>query len=155
MVCALLLTGCAPPSVPLWYRPGKPHVASLEQDLSCQIEAAQKVPASNQVRSTPSVTTPSYVSCNSSTTSCTVYNGQTIGGQTYTVDVNDGLRRQVIRQCMAKKGWQLVTLPNCSATHYSAYLDDPEKYRAPKRVTAESCAVLDQSRNEWVIFTPT
>lgn len=99
-------------------------------------------------------TTPSNVSCNPTTSSCTVTGGQTIGGQTYTVDVNAGLRSQVIRQCMAKRGWQLVTLPNCSAERYSAYLADPAKYRAPRSITAESCAVLDQSRNEWVIFTP-
>ncbi|UWQ30273.1 hypothetical protein [Leisingera sp. M523] len=154
VLSALLLSGCAAPTVPLWFQPNKPHVSSLSHDLDCQVEAVQKVPASNQVRSTPTYTTPTYLNCNPQTNSCISNGGQVIGGQTYTVDVNSGLRWQVLRQCMAKKGWQLVSLPPCGVPQHKAFMEDPEKYRAPKGVTAESCAILDRPRKEWVIYTP-
>ncbi|WP_317960064.1 hypothetical protein [Phaeobacter inhibens] len=150
----LLLSGCSAPTVPLWFQPNKPHVSSLSQDLDCQVEAAQTVPVSNQTYSTPSYVTPTQVYCNPATNSCTGYGGQVIGGQTNTVDVNSGLRARVIRQCMAKKGWQLVVLPNCSTENYSEYLKAPEKYQIPKRTTSNSCAILDPKSKNWVIFTP-
>lgn len=155
VLSVLLLSGCAAPTVPLWFQANKPHVSSLSHDLDCQVEAAQKVPVSNQTYSTPSLVTPTHLSCNPSTNSCVSYGGQHIGGQINTVDVNADLRAKVIRQCMAKKGWQLVVLPNCSTANYSSYLAAPDQYRAPKSVTSGSCAVLDPNTKQWVIFTPT
>jgi len=94
------------------------------------------------------------VQCNEFTNSCSAYGGNTYGGQTYSVDANAGLRQNVIQQCMAKRGWQLVNLPPCGVNEHNTYLENPAAYRKPKSVDATSCAILDQARNEWVIFTP-
>ena len=153
LLFAVLLSGCAT-SVPIWYKANTPPSRSLHSATDCEIHGVQSVPASNHVRTTSTFQTPTHVRCNPVTNSCTASGGDTIGGQTYTVDVNADLRAKVVRQCMAKRGWQLVTLPTCGVPQHTAYNEAPDKYRAPKGITAESCAILDRARNEWVIFTP-
>ncbi|CUH77400.1 hypothetical protein TRM7557_01353 [Tritonibacter multivorans] len=83
--------------------------------LDCQIEASQRVPQNLQVRTTPAYTTPVNTYCSGSGyyVSCNSYGGQTIGGDTYTIDVNSSLRAKARAQCVARKGYRAVSIPPC------------------------------------------
>lgn len=111
----LVLAGCAPSQFTGYWRSGV-TVAQQQNDLTnCQVRAANQVPVSTQVRTTPTYTTPENTSCYNIgySVNCTTTGGQVYGGDTYSYDVNADLRQRVVGQCMARRGYQAVTLPIC------------------------------------------
>jgi len=81
--------------------------------LDCQVEAAQKVPVSNNIHTTPTWTTPVSCTVSSGRTSCS--GGVTYGGNMVTQDLNGGLRDRVIKQCLRDKGYFVGEAPICNA----------------------------------------
>lgn len=109
-VSAIGLTACVPLSI--YYREGVSVTRAQSDTLNCEVQAIKDAPVSNQTRVTPPRWVPQRQSCNSSG-QCTVIPGYYLPGQTYTVDVNAGLRKRVETQCMANKGYAPVDIPAC------------------------------------------
>lgn len=122
------LIGCATAQLSPYehFKAGKPWenfayktgatLPSLNQDITnCKVEAVQRVPQQQVIKTTPSFTTNTQTFCNriGTQTICNTTGGNTIGGDVYTVDANTGLREQVYHQCMANKNYRYVNLPPC------------------------------------------
>ena len=119
-----MLSGCikSPPQ-PFYLKTGSTVQEHNRILLKCEVEAAQKVPVSNQISTTPIFKTPTYttpVSCYSGYGRyVTCSGGQTMGGQTFggnvvTSDANLGLRQRLQDQCMADNGYTLKNLKPCN-----------------------------------------
>lgn len=90
--------------------------------LSCQIEAAQTIPANNQTSSAPIWSSPT--SCRpdfSGNVRCT--GGQVSGGQISTYDANKDLRSKFLTKCIIKAGLKPAFVQECPKK-----LTGPEKY---------------------------
>gem|GEM_PF-1829409 len=123
---AVLLYSCAATPQQLYWKTGISYAQQQSAVTSCEVKALQAVPRALATATTPSYTTPVYLTPFTTNchqygygTSCTttggnVYGGHTYGGQTYTYDANAGLRERVIRQCLADQGYHRITLPVCS-----------------------------------------
>lgn len=102
------------------YKQGSTNAELANDVLNCRVEASQRVPSSMQVGQTPTWTTPQQTSCYGTNygygtqANCYTTGGQTYGGQTYSYDANEALRKQVADQCLARKGWRLINLPACA-----------------------------------------
>jgi hypothetical protein len=110
------LSGCDDGTVTRAYREGVSYY-QLEQMLtSCQVYAAQQVPANIRTSTTPAYTTPVQTYCNNigGFTSCNSTGGQTYGGDTYSTDVNSSLRAKVLNQCYAQNGIGYYTFSPCT-----------------------------------------
>jgi len=92
--------------------------------LNCKIEASQRVPQNTQIWTSPSYQTSSFATCNQIGYSvfCNSSGGDTIGGGTYSVDANAGLRKQATLRCMARNGCRSVSVPPCPANVTPAQL---------------------------------
>jgi len=88
--------------------------------LDCQVEAAQKVPVSNNIHTTPTWTTPVSCTVSSGRTSCS--GGVTYGGNMVTQDLNVGLRDRVIKQCLRDKGYFVGEAPICNSVNKRKYI---------------------------------
>ena len=109
-----LLAGCMTPAPLRYYlKTGSNSLTHNEAQLECEVAAAQSVPVSNQVSTTPTFTTP--VTCSPGFGgSVTCNGGQTFGGNVVTHDANLDLRVRLESQCMANKGYTVRYLPNCT-----------------------------------------
>jgi|LauGreDrversion2_3_1035106.scaffolds.fasta_scaffold78028_1 hypothetical protein len=112
-LCSCVATG----PVPVVYKVGSTGDQRKSAVLDCETQALSKVPRAMASAVTPAYTMPSNVQCYSTgyTVSCQEYGGQTIGGNAYSYDANQDLRDRVTMQCLANKGYQLVSLPTCDA----------------------------------------
>lgn len=134
LLCALAaLAACAPVST--YYKPGARVETVRKEELSCKVNALRQAPVANQTRQNPPVYVPPRRVCNSGGT-CTTYGGYWRPGQVYTVDVNQALRGQLETSCMAKKGYQPLSLPECRGT-VAATLQNPQQ----PTITEQSCAI--------------
>ena len=106
----LILSGCSPLS--LYYREGESVSRLQAETTECKVDALQDVPVANQIRQSPPVYWPGRTFCDGRGY-CHRTPGWWEPGRVYTVDVNHDLRNSVEAQCMAKKGFQPVTLPRC------------------------------------------
>jgi hypothetical protein len=81
----------------------------------CQVYAAQTVPANTQVGQNPTYVTPTNTNCYAIGTSvtCSQTGGNVYGGDVYSYDANAPLRQSVITNCMNKKGYFYISLPEC------------------------------------------
>ncbi|SHI79023.1 hypothetical protein [Wenxinia saemankumensis] len=115
----LALAACMQEPWPLsaWYRAGiAPGVLDRAQ-TACEVEAAQQVPVSTQIRTMPSYTTPTRTDCTSDdagNTTCVTTGGETRGGDVVSYDANTELRQRVIAQCMGAQGYSRISLPRCT-----------------------------------------
>lgn len=110
------LTACEMPPRTGFWKSGA-TLAQLESDSTdCEVFATRQVPVSTQVGTTPTYTTPVNTSCYNYgySVQCTTTGGQVYGGTAYTYDANAGLRERVGIQCMASRGYQVVTYEFCS-----------------------------------------
>lgn len=105
--------------------------AAYEKDrLDCEVLAANTVPQSLSVSTTPSYTTTAYTSCYGY--SCTTTGGDTIGGNLVTRDNNTGLRNRFYAQCLAQKGWSFINIKACpQGTEWSDFVDRIQGYERP------------------------
>ncbi len=130
----LLLAGCAP--VVTFYQPGR-SFAQLEADsLDCEIAALRDVPVANAtVQDPPEFVAPRKI-CDSDGF-CRTLPGTYIPGEIRTIDANKPLRRRVVRQCMAERGYTLQEIPLCPATATVS----AEQSQILPRLTEASCAI--------------
>ena len=155
-----LLGGCmqSPPQ-PFYLKTGSTNKEHNSILLKCEVEAAQKVPVSNQTSTTPVFKTPTYttpVSCYSSYggyTTCS--GGQTTGGQIYggnmvTSDANLGLRQRLQDQCMADQGYILRNLNPCSDLEIRSGASFPPSVKQPETDFIE-CFTPNQS---FIVLPP-
>ena len=145
---ALALAACAPLSI--YYRPGVP-VARMQTDTTqCEVQALREAPVANQIRQRPPIYYPGTQYCDASG-ACVTRPGYWVDGGFYTVDVNRDLRARVQDLCMAKKGYQPVSLPNCPVTLARSVA--PDRTRILPALTEDSCAIRYDD-GSWQIVTP-
>ena len=154
-----LLAGCGPQMNDQYMYKERPVSKKQKASdmISCAVDAAKQVPASTQVGTTPTFTTP--VSCSSYTTyggyidtDCT--GGQTYGGQTYSYDANQGLRDTVYSQCMAKQGYSRTAtpIPVCKPEQIPVgYVSDTTKVHKP---IEGSCVIEGTNYSGSVLLLP-
>lgn len=116
---ALALCGCMVATEPyqaVW-RQGSTGAQRADVITQCQVQALQQVPRALATASTPVYRVPSNVVCTGYgySVSCFDYGGQVYGGQTYTQDANEELRTRVTTQCLANRGYQVLSMPRCTA----------------------------------------
>ena len=147
-IVALLLSACAPLST--YYREGV-EVSRLNADqTTCEIDALQSVPPSNQIRREPPYYIPAERRCNGRG-HCRAYGGYWIPGEIYTVDVNRGLRDRAARMCMAEKGYTRITLPDCAPAVASSVQSAVTTKLPP--LHPQSCAIR-RGKGRWQIVSP-
>lgn len=144
----LLLTACAPATV--YYRQGA-SVSRLQTDLTdCQVRALRDAPVATEIRQGPPLFWPGRTYCNPAG-QCYATPGYWEPGNIYSVDVNADLRGRVEQQCMARRGYQPVTLGRCTQSIRNQVSPEPET-RLPG-ITAQSC-VIPQDGGGYRIVTP-
>lgn len=146
---AVLTAAAACGPVNTFYREGVP-VSKLNADTTeCRVNALRDAPVANQVRQRPPVFIPGQRYCNAAG-QCYTRPGYWVDGGFYTVDVNQGLRDQVMTQCMAQRGYAPVSIKRCpqsvSAAPASANATLPP-------LTEQSCAIVNQD-GSWRVVTP-
>lgn len=116
------LSACVPTSEAYLWKDGATTLQISRQSTECEVASLNKVPASNQVGTTPSYTTPTQTYCTGYgySASCTTTGGQTYGGNTYSYDANADLRQRVFNMCMQRNGYRSVTVPTCTADQTKA-----------------------------------
>lgn len=116
VVTAIGLSACAPTTQTVYWQDGTTQGRINQAVTQCQVEALQSVPQSVAVGTTPRYTTPVQTNCYDTGygLQCNSTGGQTLGGQTYSYDPNSDLRNRVEAQCMANRGYSLVSLPVCT-----------------------------------------
>mgnify|MGYP003631533907 CR=1 FL=1 len=128
LISSVILFGCAttPATQTILWADSKSFSQQQSDVTNCQISALREIPRAMAVGTTPTYTTPVYTTPTSTQcygggyyATCTstggnVSGGQTYGGQVYSYDANSKLRDQVAAQCVANKGYQLLTYPTCT-----------------------------------------
>lgn len=143
----LALAACAPLSI--YYRPDV-SVARLQTDqTNCEVSALRDAPVANQVRERPPIYFPGRQICGPG--GCYQSGGYWVEGGLYTVDVNRGLRSRVEAQCMARKGYQPITVPLCNPAVKSAV--PPGQTRILPKLTETACSIR-HSDGSWQIVNP-
>jgi len=141
----LLLAACAP--MTLYYRSGV-SVAKMQQDTTrCEVRALREAPVATQIRQYPPTYIPGGRVCNERG-ECWTRPGRWIEGPIYTVDVNARLRARVMALCMAEKGYDEVTLPNCPPEVRNA--TPPGVTTVLPRLTQEACVIRNDD-GTWQI----
>lgn len=141
-----LLSACGPLSI--FYKPGA-SVARMQSDQTgCEVDATQKAPVANQIRQNPPIYVPGRQVCHQN--GCYTEPGYWLPGSTYTVDVNADLRRRVLAQCMANKGYRPVEIPNCPSSVASSV--PPAQTTKLPTLTERSCAIRNKD-GSWQIVT--
>ncbi|MBO9449512.1 hypothetical protein J7426_04540 [Tropicibacter sp. R16_0] len=113
LTLAMVLGACAGP-LDVYYKPGA-TVARLQTDQTqCEVKALKDAPVANEIRQRPPIYYPGYPICDGYG-NCWYRPGFWADGGVYSVDVNKDLRNRVLTQCMAGKGYNPVSIPQCSA----------------------------------------
>jgi len=151
IACVLLfvvLAGCAPVSV--FYRPGADGARTQSETDQCQVKALRDAPVANQIRQLPPIYYPGTTFCDPNGR-CVVSPGYWVDGGFETIDINAPLRARLTTDCMAKRGYQLISLPRCDRAIAESQPPIPNEVLPP--VTQASCImVLPYGR--WRIVTP-
>lgn len=107
-----LLGGCG--TTGLYYAEGV-SAAARDVDLAqCQAAALRAFPYLAETRYTERRFVPPTETCTEDGT-CTRTRGYFEGGEPYTVDANEDLRRADANACMIQRGYSRVSLPICAA----------------------------------------
>lgn len=149
-LAAWVLSAAACGPLAVYHRPGV-SVTRMQQDTTeCEVQALRDAPVANQVRQAPPLYFPGERVCNAAG-ACWTTPGYWLPGAVRTVDVNRDLRGRVTDMCMARRGYQPVSIPPCTARVRAA---------APVRRTAtlpplgpRSC-VIRHDDGGWQIVTP-
>lgn len=146
----LPLAGCD--DLSLYYKPGATVQRMQADEVDCQVRALRDAPVRTVVRRTPAVWIPprSYCDANGN---CTTRGGYWEPGEIYTEDVNRGLRARVEALCMARRGYERVTLPGCPQSVRAAAGPAAQTTTLP-RLSETSCVIRDRQARTWRIVTP-
>lgn len=139
----VLLMGCvSTEQVDYAYKANTTNSQKSSDFLDCQVFAAKEVPVSQQIGTTPVYRTPTYVtpmstSCygySCTTTGGQIMGGQVYGGEVYSYDANASLRKDVQRQCMMRKGYNISVAQTCTASQVPKGLTAAmsDKIKAPE-----------------------
>lgn len=114
---AIILSGCTPTAQQTYWRDGATGRQWDQAVTQCQVQALRQVPQSVAVGTTPTYRTPTQTNCYAvgNMVQCATTGGQVYGGQVYSYDPNTNLRSRVEAQCMANRGYSLVTIPTCTS----------------------------------------
>ena len=143
---ALTISACAPTEVDYMYKPNTTNSSKARDILDCKVKGAKDVPANMSIGTTPTYTTP--VNCStygsvygyggySGTTSCT--GGNVYGGNTYSYDANNSLRKSYILQCLADKGYTRTSIERCDQKTSIGPVKMSDLVKPPM---ANSCVVI-------------
>jgi hypothetical protein len=101
----------------MFYRGGVSFQRIANDNVDCQVEAAQRVPTQILVSQTPIYTSPASTICSpiGGQLFCDQVGGRTYGGQIQSYDANSELRERAHMQCMARSGYRYVSIPACPA----------------------------------------
>jgi hypothetical protein len=142
----LTLGACAPLS--LYYKPGVPVMRLQDDQLACEVAALKQAPVAIQRLRTPPRYIPPQRYCDARGR-CWTEGGYWEDGLLYTTDVNADLRERLEVQCMAKRGYRKVDIPQCSpgvqVSGTTSVL--PE-------LTAQSCAVVNPDGSFAIVTGP-
>ncbi|WP_240453906.1 hypothetical protein [Chachezhania antarctica] len=143
-----VLAGCAPVSV--FYRPGADGARTQFQTDQCRVTALRDAPVANQIRQYPPIFYPGTRFCDAAG-NCAYSPGYWVDGGFETVDVNAPLRARLTTDCMARQGYQLISLKRCDRSVAASQPPIPNAKLPP--VTQASCVVVLPS-GRWRIVTP-
>lgn len=149
---ALLLLGlasCGP--LPVYYNEGRDQTRTNSDTVTCKLEALKEAPVANQIRQRPPVYYPGRQHCHDG--KCWSSPGYWVDGGSYTVDVNQGLRRQLEQRCMAQKGYRRLELPRCTKEQIAALQTLPGSAKRGAGLPENACAVR-QSDGNTIILPP-
>ena len=127
------------------FKPGV-SVARASSDLfDCELAAAQEVPQSIQVETTPTYTTPVETTCTTigNTVTCESTGGDVYGGETYSYDANADLRARYLARCLAGRGYGVASLPPCELSRVPA--DLLARLSGPQRAPREDACFVSIS----------
>lgn len=117
LVCSLallaVLSACGPGTATHAYRANTSPAQADRDNFQCEVEATRTVPVNTQVRYEPGYWTPSRRICDSDGANCRILRGDYIPGYSYTVDRNQGLRREYLARCLAGRGYALSVVERC------------------------------------------
>lgn len=147
LLALALVVGCAPMGV--YYKPGAQVATSQRAELACKVDAEQKVPVRNVTRVIPGPFIPPRKVCDAAG-NCTIIPGRELPPRIVSEDANEGLRRDVVTQCMADKGYRFVRIPECSPGISQSV--SPRQTKVYPRLQENSCVV--RARGVWQIVTP-
>lgn len=106
----LALAGC---SQTIYYRAGASTDRARTDEIACGRLALSQAPVEKEREIIPGRFIPGEVICDANNT-CRRTPGRRTPPEIIVRDVNEELRRLIARQCMADRGYDRVTLPNCS-----------------------------------------
>jgi len=115
--------------------------------LVCDTQALRDAPVANEIRQSPPMYYPGERYCNG--TNCYQRPGFWVQGDIYTVDVNRSLRQQIAQNCMAKKDYRLVKLPNCNISIANA-AGTAQTTRLPQ-LSENSCAIKNKDGSFQIV----
>lgn len=110
-------------------------------ELDCKVSAVKDVPAAMKTETSPGYWVPKKGD----------RDGYWVPGSSYSVDVNAGLRKDIIDRCMSRRGYQAIEVPQCTDTGPATIATGHKGRMAP--LTANSCAVR-ASKSGWIIVNP-
>ena len=136
------LSGCGAKTTALViYKEKVSYLDGNQALLKCRVKAAQTVPVSNNMYTTPTWTTPISCSVSSGRTSCS--GGITYSGNIITKDSNSGLRETVTEQCLRDKGYFVGEAPICNARNKKKYSENFDIHNiAPDKLLTKPADVL-------------
>ena len=118
----LLTAGCEPGPTAFYLQQDTTAGRTQSDITRCEVEAVNTVPTANVQTVSPVYRTPDQTTCQETALGirCTTTPGTTYGGNVSTFDQNADLRSRVLNQCMASRGYSLVTLPHCTDEQLAA-----------------------------------
>lgn len=148
VVLGLTAGACGPMSI--YHRPGVSVSRMQTETTECQVQALRDAPVANHIRQRPPVYFPGGRVCNAAG-ACWERPGYWMGGEVYTVDVNADLRARVTDMCMARRGYQPVSIPPCGDAVRKAA--PPRQTTTLPDLTANTC-VIRYDGGGWQIVNP-
>ncbi|MDQ2088566.1 hypothetical protein [Marimonas arenosa] len=142
-----LLVGCMP--LGLYYKPGT-TVARADRDLlNCRVMGETDVPPRMITRVIPGPLLPPRRICDAAG-NCQLFPGRRLPPEIVTEDANDGLRDQVVAQCMGDRSYEYVRLPRCPAEIARTV---PLRATTVMPRLTESACVIRLKGGKWQIVT--
>lgn len=141
--CALM--SCAP--VEMYYQPGVSVAKLVDDELTCDVSALRDAPVTKVRQQAAPVFIPPRRYCDSNG-HCWTEGGYWEPGMVYTVDVNRNLRARLAQNCMAKRGYTQVSLPQCDPG-----VSAPGPTQVLPRLTESTCALRNRDGSLSIVQT--
>lgn len=148
----LLLSSCAGP-LEFWYKPNAYPGDSDRELLSCRVSGARSIPVNTQIGKTPTYVTPVITHCYpvGYYMRCSHSGGDVFGGDLYYYDVNDRLRKDVVAQCMGDKGYQSISIRQCTEKDLKKGIPS---YRTLPQLNQNACVTKGISGDGYLFVNP-